>query len=99
MSSGRRPVSMAIWVAALTPAGPRASRPAHSTVMISGGRSRPGSPRPGAGGGGGGAPAGGAGPPGRGLPGPGQAQAADPGQRGADAPADDVAVVAADRPG
>ena len=47
MSSGRRPVSMAIWVAAWTSAGCKVSRLAHSTVMISGGRSRPGSPRTG----------------------------------------------------
>ena len=39
-----------------------------------------------------------AGQPGGGLPGTGQAQRADPGQDGAGAPADDVAVVAADRP-
>ena len=47
MSSGRRPVSMPIWVATLTSTGSRVSRWAHSTAMISGGRSRPGSPRSG----------------------------------------------------
>ena len=40
-----------------------------------------------------------AGQPGGGLPGAGQAERADPGQDGAGAPADDVAVVAADRRG
>ena len=37
------------------------------------------------------------GQPGGGLPGAGQAHAADPGQDGAGAPADDVAVIPADR--
>ena len=99
MSSGRRPVSMAIWMAALTSAGSqgvqagaqhghdlRRQVPAGLAALGLGGDVAE--------------PEGEVtGQPGGRLAGPGQAQGADPGQRSAGAAADDVAVVAADRPG
>ena len=97
MSSGRRPVSIAIWIAVRASAGCRLSRLAHSAAMISGGRSRPGSPRSGSGGDVAAADHEVAGQPGGGLPGPGQADRADPGQHGLHVLADDGAVAAADR--
>ena len=47
MSSGRRPVSMPIWVTTRTSTGSRVSSLAHRMAMISVGTSRPGSPRSG----------------------------------------------------
>ena len=90
---------MPIWVAVLTSSGCRLSRLAHSTAMISAGRSRPGSPRCASAGMSSRPSAKSPGSPAAACPGRVSPRARIPDRAARVLPAEDVAVVAADHAG